>query len=55
MCRAQLSETIYISELRSRAARLSYRGVAYAMYEAVAQRYPTLGKYCFPRAIGRPA
>ena len=41
-----LSEAIYISELRTGAAgHLSYRNVAYAMYEAVAQRYPALAKY----------
>src|SRR5271167_2807404 len=43
-----LSEAIYISELRTGAAgHLSYRNVAYAMYEAVAQRYPSLETY-FP-------
>jgi len=41
-----LSEAIYISELRTGAAgHFSYRNVAYAMYEAVAQRYPALAKY----------
>jgi len=41
-----LAEAIYISELRtSPAGHFSYRNVAYAMYEAVAQRYPELGKY----------
>ncbi len=41
-----LSEAIYISELRTGAAgHFSYRIVAYAMYEAVAQRYPALAKY----------
>ena len=40
------SEAIYISELRTGAAgHFSYRNVAYAMYEAVAQRYPALAKY----------
>ena len=39
-----LSEAIYISELRTGAAgHFSYRNVAYAMYEAVAQRYPASG------------
>jgi thymidylate synthase ThyX len=41
-----LSEAIYISELRTgTAGHFSYRNVAYAMYEAVAQRYPALAKY----------
>ncbi len=41
-----LSEAIYISELRTGAAgHFSYRNVAYAMYEAVSQRYPALAKY----------
>ncbi len=41
-----LSEAIYISELRTGpAGHFSYRNVAYAMYEAVAQRYPALAKY----------
>ncbi len=41
-----LSEAIYITELRTGAAgHFSYRNVAYAMYEAVAQRYPALAKY----------
>jgi thymidylate synthase ThyX len=41
-----LSEAMYISELRTGAAgHFSYRNVAYAMFEAVAQRYPALAKY----------
>jgi thymidylate synthase ThyX len=41
-----LAEVIYISELRTGpAGHFSYRNVAYAMYEAVAQRYPDMGKY----------
>lgn len=41
-----LAEAIYISELRTGAAgHISYRNVAYAMYEAVARRYPSLAKY----------
>ena len=41
-----LSEAIYISELRTGVAgHFSYRNVAYAMYEAVARRYPALAKY----------
>ena len=41
-----LSEAIYISELRTGVAgHFSYRNVAYAMYEVVAQHYPALAKY----------
>jgi thymidylate synthase ThyX len=41
-----LSEAIYISELRTGAAgHFSYRNVAYAMYEAVVGRHPALAKY----------
>jgi thymidylate synthase ThyX len=41
-----LAEAIYISELRTGpAGHFSYRNVAYAMYEAVAARYPELAKY----------
>ncbi len=40
------AEVVYISELRTApAGHFSYRNVAYAMYEAVAQKYPALGKY----------
>jgi hypothetical protein len=40
------SEVVYISELRTGlAGHISYRKVAYAMYEAVAKRYPALAKY----------
>ena len=40
------AEALYISELRTGpAGHFSYRNVAYAMYEAVAQRYPRLAKY----------
>ena len=39
-------EALYISELRTGpAGHFSYRNVAYAMYEAVAKRYPELAKY----------
>ena len=41
-----LAEAIYISELRTGVAgHFSYRNVAFAMYEAVAKRYPGLAKY----------
>jgi len=40
------AESLYISELRTGAAgHFSYRNVAYAMYEAVARRYPSLAQY----------
>jgi thymidylate synthase ThyX len=40
------AEVVYISELRTTpAGHSSYRNVAYAMYEAVAQKYPALAKY----------
>jgi thymidylate synthase ThyX len=40
------AEVVYISELRSGpAGHISYRNVAYSMYEAVAKKYPALAKY----------
>jgi thymidylate synthase ThyX len=40
------AEALYISELRTGpAGHFSYRNVAYAMYEAVAKRYPELARY----------
>ncbi len=40
------AEVVYISELRTGpAGHISYRTVAYEMYEAVAKRYPALAKY----------
>ena len=40
------AEAVYISELRTTpAGHVSYRNVAYAMYEAVARKYPVLAKY----------
>ena len=40
------AEAVYISELRTTpAGHASYRNVAYAMYEAIAARYPALAKY----------
>ena len=40
------AEVVYISELRSGpAGHMSYRQVAYAMYEAVLRKYPALAKY----------
>src|SRR5579864_944266 len=40
------AEAVYISELRTTpAGHFSYRNVAYAMYEAVIERYPALKQY----------
>jgi thymidylate synthase ThyX len=40
------AEAVYISELRTTpAGHVSYRNVAYAMYEALARKYPALAKY----------
>jgi len=40
------AEAVYIAELRTTpAGHASYRNVAYAMYEAVAAKYPALAKY----------
>jgi len=40
------AEVVYISELRTTpAGHSSYRNVAYAMFEAVAKKYPALAKY----------
>jgi thymidylate synthase ThyX len=40
------AEAVYISELRTTpAGHVSYRNVAYAMFEAVARKYPALAKY----------
>jgi thymidylate synthase ThyX len=40
------AEVVYISELRTGpAGHFSYRNAAYAMYEAVARKYPALAKY----------
>jgi len=40
------AEVVYIAELRTTpAGHSSYRNVAYAMYEAVAKKYPSLAKY----------
>jgi len=40
------AEALYITELRTTpAGHTSYRNVAYAMYEAIAAKYPALKKY----------
>jgi thymidylate synthase ThyX len=44
--RMDFAEALYISELRTGVAgHFSYRNVAYAMYEEVAERYPELAQY----------
>ena len=49
------AEAVYISELRTTpAGHASYRSVAYAMYEAVQQKYPTLGKYFRVHDVHQP-
>jgi len=49
------AEVVYISELRtSPAGHISYRSVAYAMYEAVARKYPALGKYFRVQDVREP-
>src|SRR5579871_1456729 len=40
------AEAVYIAELRTTpAGHISYRNVAYAMYEAIARKYPALAKH----------
>ncbi|MGH9513969.1 MAG: FAD-dependent thymidylate synthase [Terriglobales bacterium] len=49
------AEVVYISELRTGpAGHFSYRKAAYDMYEAVAQKYPALGKYLRVHDIKEP-
>ena len=49
------AEVLYISELRTGVAgHISYRKVAYAMYEAVAQKYPALAKYFRVQDVAEP-
>jgi len=46
MFKMDFAEALYISELRSGpAGHFSYRAVAYAMYEEVARKHPSLAKY----------
>jgi thymidylate synthase ThyX len=50
-----LAEVVYIAELRTGVAgHISYRSVAYAMYEAVARRYPALAKYFRVQDVREP-
>jgi thymidylate synthase ThyX len=49
------AEVVYISELRTTpAGHMSYRSVAYAMYEAVARKYPALAKYIRVHDVKEP-
>ena len=49
------AEAVYISELRTTpAGHVSYRNVAYAMYEAVARKYPALAKYFRVHDVSAP-
>ena len=49
------AEVVYISELRTTpAGHISYRNVAYAMYEAVARKYPALAKYFRVHDVNAP-
>ena len=50
-----LAEAVYISELRSKPeGHISYRRVAYAMYEEVIRRYPALAEMFRVRDINEP-
>jgi thymidylate synthase ThyX len=50
-----LAEAVYISELRTTpAGHISYRNVAYAMYEAVAEKYPSLKNYFRVHDVRQP-
>jgi thymidylate synthase ThyX len=49
------AEAVYISELRTTpTGHRSYRNVAYAMYETVAQRYPALARYFRVHDVRQP-
>jgi thymidylate synthase ThyX len=49
------AEVVYISELRTGpAGHMSYRNVAYSMYEAVARKYPALAKYLRVHDVREP-
>jgi thymidylate synthase ThyX len=50
------AEVVYIAELRTGpAGHISYRNVAYGMYEAVAKKYPALAKYLRVTDVRQPA
>src|SRR5215467_12515150 len=49
------AEAVYISELRTTpTGHVSYRNVAYAMYEAVARKHPALAKYFRVHDVNAP-
>jgi thymidylate synthase ThyX len=49
------AEVVYISELRTGpAGHFSYRNVAYAMYAAVAKKYPALAQYLRVTDVRQP-
>ena len=49
------AEAVYIAELRTTpAGHVSYRNVAYAMYEEVARKYPALAKYFRVHDVRQP-
>ena len=49
------AEALYISELRTTpAGHTSYRNVAYAMYEAVAKKHPSLAQYFRVHDVRQP-
>jgi len=49
------AEALYISELRSGpAGHFSYRNVAYAMYQEVAKKHPSLAKYFRVTDVSQP-
>jgi thymidylate synthase ThyX len=49
------AEVVYISELRTGpAGHMSYRNVAYAIYESVAKKYPALARYIRVTHVSEP-
>ncbi|HET7440028.1 MAG TPA: FAD-dependent thymidylate synthase, partial [Terriglobales bacterium] len=49
------AEVLYISELRTApAGHISYRKVAYAMYEAIARKHPALARYFRVQDVRQP-
>jgi len=49
------AEAVYISELRTgQAGHMSYRKIAWAMYEEVARKYPALAKYFRVQDVKEP-
>ena len=55
MFKMDLAEAVYIAELRTGpGGHISYRRIAYQMYEAVARRYPALGKLFRVHDVNQP-